>query len=181
MADKEPWEMTKEEAGADPRIKLGGPMDNILARVDIDGKVILSDDFFEHGIEARKEIWAHEKAHFKTDAVRFGDDFWRITDSHLFGRYNEKLERWEAAKGFSGRNVNEALTQAVADYEVNPSLFAQKYPQHLPIIKAISEGKPLPTELAKAEAGHSTTETLALLVIGTGLALFFLLIRGKYS
>jgi hypothetical protein len=149
---KEPWQMTKAEASADSRIKIGGEMGNDIARVDSDGKVVLSNDFFDMNVKDRQEIWSHELTHSKTGISKITTkSFWDITESNLFGKYDETAEKWVAGRGFSGRNVNEALTQAVADFEKNPAVFSQKFPQQTPIVKAISEGKtiPQPTTMAK--------------------------------
>lgn len=142
---KEPWKLTKEEVilGMDPRFKYGGDMGETIARVEPNGKIMLSDGFFEHQEKERRDIIRHEFAHSKTATSKIGAEaFWRIVDSNLFGKYNEAEEKWEVARGFSGRNVEEAITQAVADYEEDPVAFQQKHPRQTPIIRAISAGLP---------------------------------------
>jgi hypothetical protein len=141
---KNPWEMTKDEAIMDSRIKLGGKMDDTIARAEPDGKITLSDDYFEHSTGDKKNIWLHEVAHYKSDIIlKDSDVFWSITDSNLFGKYNEVAMKWKPNKGFYGRNVDEAITQALVDYELDPVAFLEKHPEQFEIIKVISKEKDL--------------------------------------
>ncbi len=141
----EPWKLTTKEAQLDKRFLIRQDVsEDFIARVRPDGRIEVGADFFDQPESFKRDILRHEFVHSKTDIGKItSNSFWDIVESNLFGKYDEQLQKWVAGKGFSGRNVNEALTQAVADYEANPEVFAQKFPQQTPIIKAISEGTPI--------------------------------------
>ena len=126
-AGKEPWKMTREEAGADDRIVLGGGMGETVARVGAEGRIILSDGFFEHDEATRRQIWEHEIAHGAIDPAE--DRFWRLVDSGVIGQYNEAKMKWEGIA--PGKNPEETLTELVrrarAGKPVPPEVLAE-YP-----------------------------------------------------
>jgi len=125
---KQPWQMTKAEIRQTDGVELGGDMGNIIAQVKADGTISLSDDFFDHGITDRKEIWEHEVAHGLVKPTE--DRFWRIVDSGAIGTYNEAESKWEGIT--AGRNPEETLTQLIANARAGkqvPVEVTSEYPE----------------------------------------------------
>ncbi len=151
---KEPWEMTREELEADPRFVITDQI-NLEAKVLLSGKIALHPTkFFEHSEGGREEILRHELGHLKVRSTfkDKGKEFWRISDSGLFGKYDKEKKEWIPIKGFYSENLDETLANAISMYEIDPAGFTKRFPQQTPIVKALSEGKPITAEIApKAE------------------------------
>lgn len=183
-AKKEPWEMTREEfvENIPDGYKYEADLGETIARYDNDGKIVLTDAYFGHDTQTRKEILAHEKAHGMVDKTTNDPKvFWELVNSGLFGKYDEKAMKFKGVP-YALRNVDEILTQLVADLQLGaPKKLAEKYPVQYNIAqqildgknvdirgaiqKALSEGKPVPEEVlkdypdlapAKKEAGERT-------------------------
>lgn len=115
MRIKQPWQMTRDEAVLDSRIKLGGRMGNDIARTDPDGRIVLSDDYFDHSEQDREEIWLHEQAH------NIESNIAPETKVKLFDNADFMASR--------GRNINEKLANIIAEGKQLPPEVIADYPE----------------------------------------------------
>ena len=114
--------MTRDEFAKDRRYRLVGDLGETLARVEPDGRIAISDAFFNESKDSKRTIIEHEMAHFVVDPA--SPKFWKLVDSGVLGRFNEELQKWEGI--VTGRNPEETLTN---------------------LIQNAREGKPVPAEV----------------------------------
>ena len=165
-AVKEPWEMTREEfiSGVPKGFKYIADLGETIARYNPDGTITLTDAFFGHNEQARKELLAHEKAHgIVNDIYANSKIFWDIVNSGLFGKYDSDAMKFKGVP-YALRNVDEILTQLVADLQIGvPKKFRDKHAVQYNIAQqmldgkevdikqaiqqALAEGKPIPEEV----------------------------------
>lgn len=152
---KEPWQMTKEEFVASiPNGYAYKPHDaNAIATYRPDGKIELTDAFFEHSVDDQKHIIAHEKAHGVVAHVSKDPlQFWPLVNSGLLGKYDESKQRFVGiSKG--QRNADEVLADAVADYTIDGKSLKSKHPALYVLAEHLSRGgKVTPELIEKAKA-----------------------------
>ena len=140
---KEPWEMAKEKFIASPPegYKYKSSLGDTIARVDSDNKIILTDAFFNHNNETKREIIAHEQAHSivaKFVSPEYSNEFWDVVNSGLLGKYNPEKMKFESVRG--GRNAEETLTQLVTDIKLgdfNKPHMQEKYKKQYEFAQSI--------------------------------------------
>jgi hypothetical protein len=167
-AEKEPWEMTREEfiSGVPKGFKYVADLGETIARYNPDGTITLTDAFFDHNEQTKKELLAHEKAHgIVKNVYANNENFWDLVNSGLFGKYDSDAMKFKGVP-YALRNVEEILTQLVADLQIGvPKKFRDKYAVQYNIAQqildgkeidirqaiqqALSEGKPVPPEVLK--------------------------------
>jgi hypothetical protein len=166
VAAKEPWEMTREEfiSGVPKGFKYIADLGETIARYNPDGTITLTDAFFGHNEQTKKELLAHEKAHgIVKDVYANNENFWDLVNSGLFGKYDSDAMKFKGVP-YAFKNVDEILTQLVTDLQVGvPKKFRDKYAVQYNIAQqildgkevdirqaiqqALSEGKPVPSEV----------------------------------
>src|SRR5690554_2557305 len=114
-----------------------------------DGTIRLSSKFFELSEKDRLSTLQHERSHPAVSEWidKHKDSFWQIVDTEIFGKFDEKREKWypDYDKGFSETSIEEQLTQLLSEYRSSPETFDKQYDKAVTdIIYAIDRGIPLP-------------------------------------
>ena len=114
-----------------------------------DGTIRLSSKFFELSEKDRLSTLQHERSHPAVSEWidKHKDSFWQIVDTEIFGKFDEKREKWypDYDKGFSETSMEEQLTQLLSEYRSSPETFDKQYDKAVTdIIYAIDRGIPLP-------------------------------------
>jgi hypothetical protein len=123
-SEKEPWQMTREEfvSNPPPGFKYSGKKPAYakehIAWVDTDGRIVVSDDFFEHSPEWRRDIQKHEEAHRVEELVP------PQIKAALFD--NAEI------MAYRGRNINEKLANWIQDGKPLPSIVQEALEKKLP-------------------------------------------------
>ncbi|MCK9521223.1 MAG: hypothetical protein M0R74_19695, partial [Dehalococcoidia bacterium] len=117
---KEPWQMTREEFEANPpqgfQVKKLDKED--IARAESDGTISVDpENFFGHAAKERKDIIAHERAHF--------------IEEKITPEYKASLFDNPTVMNYRGRNINEKLANMIQDGTVPPEVLAD-YPDLAP-------------------------------------------------
>jgi hypothetical protein len=152
---KEPWQMTKEEftVNVPKGYKYIPDLGETIARHNPDGTITLTDAYFEHDEQTKKELLAHEKAHEIMKDVSNSKVFWDLVNSGLFGKYDSEAMRFKGIP-YSFKNVEEVLTQLIADLQLDlvPKDFKDKYAVQYNIARQILDGKKINIEAAIKQA-----------------------------
>ena len=120
--------MAEEEFKTNPPegFKYVRDLGESIARVETDNTIVLTEAFFGHSQKDRKEILYHEMAHRDTrELIKDHKKFWELVESGWFGHFDKEAMKWKGK--FGGRNADEDITEAVAQYRMNPSAFESKH------------------------------------------------------
>lgn len=116
VAQKQPWEMTLDEfkANVPDGFRVAKLADGDIARAEPNGIITLDpDNFFGHPADIRKEIIAHENAHF--------------VEAKIAPEFKARLFDNPTVMGYRGRNINEKLANMIQDGKLPPEVLAE-YP-----------------------------------------------------
>jgi hypothetical protein len=90
-----------------------------VASFEPSGRIAVRPGFFEQSPDVQRWVLGHEVAHsFSTQVLRDPQKFWQLVDGGVLGAPNANGQWW----GYGGNtNADEALTDAVTDYFLQPS------------------------------------------------------------
>ncbi len=135
-----------------------------IARYTPSKKVMLTDAFFDHSHEDRKQILAHEIAHGVVDSVtKDPQQFWPMVDSGLLGHYDDAKNRFIGSTS-GQRNADEVLADAVADVHLGgerESRLKTKHPGVHKLASSIHAGETItPEHIKQALSNNEFKEEL---------------------
>ena len=133
-------------AGEGEKIKLPeriiyDPLITAEAQV-INNEIHVGDKFFKLSEKAKKEVLKHEEGHIFADSFMKGYDYWKVSDSGIFGKEAIDTKGNPYYDGIMGRpRADEAVAEAYAQYHENPKWLKEQYPEAYRFIEAIIQGK----------------------------------------